>query len=153
MWGGWLSNVLRPGTPAPEFALPDETGRVTRLSELRGRNVVLIFYPGDETPGCRAQLCEFRDRWEEIASLGLLVFGVNPQSASSHARFRHRHGFPFPLLVDRGQKVARLYHADGPIVRRTVYLIGPDGVIRYGRRGRPPLEEILRAAENGDRPG
>ncbi|MCS6953136.1 MAG: peroxiredoxin [Bryobacterales bacterium] len=146
MWRGWLANVLPPGTTAPEFSLPDETGRWVRLSALRGRSVVLVFYPGDETPGCRAQLCEFRDKWAQLASRGMVVFGINPQSAASHARFRQKHGFPFPLLVDRGQQVARRYHADGPIVRRTVYVIGPDGVIRYARRGRPPVEELLQAA-------
>ncbi len=146
MWRGWFSEPLKPGARAPEFALPDETGRVVRLAELRGRSVVLVFYPGDETPGCRAQLCEFRDKWAAAEKEGVAVFGVNPQSAASHARFRRRHGFPFPLLGDRGQKVARLYQADGPIVRRTVYVIGPDGVIRYARRGRPPVEEVLAAA-------
>jgi peroxiredoxin Q/BCP len=146
MWRGWFSKPLKPGTAAPEFALPDETGRVVQLSELRGRSVVLIFYPGDETPGCRAQLCEFRDKWAAAESEGVLVFGVNPQSAASHARFRRRHRFPFPLLVDRGQEAARRYHADGPIVRRTVYVIGPDGRIRYARRGRPAVEEVLAAA-------
>lgn len=72
-----------------------------------------------------------------------MVLGVNPQSAESHAKFRNRRGFPFPLLVDRGQKVAELYDARGLVVKRTVYLIGPDGVIRYSRRGKPLANEVI----------
>lgn len=71
------------------------------------------------------------------------VFGVNPQSASSHQRFREKNHFPFPLLVDRGQKVAALYHANGLIVKRTVYRVGPDGIIRFARRGMPDPREVL----------
>jgi peroxiredoxin Q/BCP len=74
---------------------------------------------------------------------GVEVFGVNPQSARSHVKFRGKFHFPFPLLVDQGQKVAALYHANGPIVKRTVYRIGPDGVIRFARRGMPSPEEVL----------
>ena len=77
---------------------------------------------------------------------GVEIFGVNPQKLESHAKFRAKFQFPFPLLVDQGKKVATLYHADGPIVKRTVYLIGPDGAIRFARRGMPPPEEVLAAA-------
>jgi peroxiredoxin Q/BCP len=143
----WLfSKPLAVGTVAPDFALPDDSRQVVRLSELRGRNVVLVFYPGDETPVCRRQLCEFRDNWEKARAANTLVFGVNPQKAESHARFRQRNGFPFPLLVDAGQRVAACYKAKGLIVRRTVYLIGEDGVLRYAKRGKPPVEEVLGAA-------
>jgi len=71
------------------------------------------------------------------------VFGVNPQSAYSHGKFRQRYHFPFPLLVDDGQRVAKLYNASGLIVKRTVYRIGPDGVIRFSRRGMPSPSEVL----------
>ncbi len=141
-----FSKPLPPGTPAPDFTLADQEGRTVRLSELRGRNVVLVFYPGDDTPGCRAQLCEFRDSWGQASSRNTLVFGVNPQSAASHSRFRERYELPFPLLVDQGRRVAALYNAGGLIVRRTVYLIGPDGVIRYAQRGKPTPAEVLAAA-------
>jgi peroxiredoxin Q/BCP len=144
----WLfSNPLPVGIPAPDFSLPDQDGRLVSLSELRGRSVVLIFYPGDETPVCRKQLCEFRDQWQEAQTRSALVFGINPRSAGSHGKFRDRHRFPFPLLVDKGQRVASLYHANGLLVKRTVYLIGKDGVIRYAKRGKPPVEEVLAAAE------
>ena len=108
--------------------------------------MVLVFYPGDDTPGCTKQLCEFRDGWEAAKARGVEVFGVNPQSAQSHLKFREKFHLPFPLLVDRGRKVAALYHANGLIVKRTVYLIGPDGVIRFARRGKPTPAEVLAEA-------
>ena len=117
-----------------------------RLAALRGRNVVLVFYPGDETPVCTRQLCEFRDRWEQARARNVAVFGVNPGGPARHARFREKHALPFPLLVDEGRGVARLYRAGGLLIRRTVYLIGPDGIIRYARRGKPDPEEVLAAA-------
>ena len=116
------------------------------LSALRGRNVVLVFYPGDDTTVCRRQLCEFRDRWAAAQRGNTLVFGVNPQSAKSHARFQANCRLPFPLLVDSGQKMGELYHTRGLMVKRTVYLIGPDGRIRYAQRGVPAPDEVLAAA-------
>ncbi len=144
----WLfSSPLPVGSPAPPFLLLDQQGAEFDLHQHRHHNVVLIFYPGDETPICRRQLCEVRDRWDLLAARGVTALGINPQSASSHTRFRQNHGLPFPLLVDSGQRVAKLYRANGPIVRRTVYLIGRSGLIRYARRGRPSIEEVLAAAE------
>jgi thioredoxin-dependent peroxiredoxin len=140
----WLfADPLLPGTPAPDFSLPDQDGQMVSLDALRGHNVVLIFYPGDDTSVCRRQLCEFRDRWASAQQKNTLIFGVNPQSADSHARFIVKSRLPFPLLVDQGQKTAALYNAKGWIVRRTVYLIGPDGVIRFGQRGTPDAEQVL----------
>jgi peroxiredoxin Q/BCP len=140
----WLwSDPLPAGTKAPDFSLPDDSGRVVHLAELRGRNVALVFYPGDDTPGCTKQLCEFRDDWKEAQSRGVEVYGVNPQSAQNHVKFRRKFKFPFPLLVDTGQKVGALYHTNGLIVKRTVYLIDPDGMIRFSQRGMPPAHEVL----------
>ena len=140
----WLfPDPLPVGTLAPDFSLPDDSGGVVKLSGLRGSTVVLVFYPGDDTPGCTKQLCQFRDHWSEARARGVEVFGVNPGSARSHGKFREKFRFPFPLLVDQGQKVAALYHANGLIVKRTVYRIGPDGVIRFARRGMPSPEEVL----------
>jgi thioredoxin-dependent peroxiredoxin len=142
----WLfSDPLPVGAAAPEFTLPDEGGHAVALSALRGRNVALVFYPGDDTPGCTKQLCEFRDQWNQVKARGVAVFGINPQSASKHEKFRQKYHFPFPLLVDDGQKVAALYHANGLIVKRTVYLIGPDGKIRFSKRGMPAPAEVLAA--------
>jgi peroxiredoxin Q/BCP len=140
----WLfPEPLAVGTPAPDFSLPDDSGNTVTLSGLRGANVVLIFYPGDDTPGCTKQLCEFRDDWEGVRTRGVKVFGINPQSPRSHSRFRSKYRLPFPLLVDKGQTVAKLYRANALIVKRTVYLIGPDGAIRFARRGSPAPADVL----------
>jgi peroxiredoxin Q/BCP len=143
----WLfSDVLAVGADAPDFTLQDDAGRAVTLSQSRGRSVVLIFYPSDDTPGCTKQLCQFRDNWGEALARGMEVFGVNGGSASRHGRFRQKFHFPFPLLVDHGQKVAALYHCSGLFVKRTVYVIGPDGKIRFARRGMPAPAEVLAAA-------
>jgi peroxiredoxin Q/BCP len=144
----WLfSDPLPVGTTAPDFTLPDDTGTPVSLKALRGKNVVLVFYPRDETSVCTQQLCEFRDRWPEVQSKNTVVFGVNPQDAASHAKFREHRQFPFPLLTDEGQKMGELYHTRGLIVKRTVYLIGPDGIIRYAKRGKPEPSEVLASAK------
>jgi peroxiredoxin Q/BCP len=143
----WLfSDPLAVGSKAPDFTATDETGRAVRLSDQKGRNVVLVFYPGDDTTVCRAQLCEIRDRWEQARMRNVSVFGVNPARSDSHSKFREKSRLPFPLLVDEKRKIAAAYHANGLIVKRTVYLIGPDMVIRYAKRGKPPVEEFLAAA-------
>jgi peroxiredoxin Q/BCP len=143
----WLfSDPLAVGTPAPDFTLPDDGGNQVSLASLRGKNVVLVFYPRDETTVCTKQLCEFRDRWPDVQSKNTVVFGVNPQDAASHAKFRSNRQYPFPLLTDEGQKMGELYHTRGLIVKRTVYLIGPDGIIRYAKRGKPEPMEVLAAA-------
>ena len=76
-----------------------------------------------------------------------MVYGVNPQSAEKHARFRSKYQFPFPLLVDAGQRIAKAYHAHGPIVKRTVYLIGRDGDVLFAQRGMPSPDEVMHAAK------
>jgi peroxiredoxin Q/BCP len=140
----WLwSHPLLAGSAAPDFSLPDESGILVHLAELRGSNVVLVFYPGDDTSVCTKQLCQFRDDWSEARARGVELFGVNPQNARKHAEFRRKYGFPFRLLVDEGQRVGALYHASGLIVKRTVYLIGRDGVIRFSRRGVPAPRDVL----------
>lgn len=143
----WLfSDPLPAGSQAPDFAAVDEQGAAVTLSALRGRNVVLVFYPGDDTSVCTRQLCEFRDRWSDAQQRNTLVFGVNPAGPQSHEKFRGKYAFPFPILVDQGRRIAKLYNCSGLIIRRTVYLVGPDGSIRYGVRGKPQVEEVLRAA-------
>ena len=140
----WLfPDPLSIGSSAPDFSLPDQDGKTISLHDLRGRNIVLVFYPGDDTTVCRRQLCEFRDRWQDAQKKNTLVFGVNPQKAASHAKFIGKSQLPFPLLVDEGQRTGALYKTKGLIVRRTVYLIGPDGVIRFAKRGTPDAEVVL----------
>jgi peroxiredoxin Q/BCP len=143
----WLfSDPLTVGAEAPDFSVPDDGGRTVTLSALRGSYVVLVFYPGDDTPGCTKQLCQFRDEWSQARARGVEVFGINPQNARRHAEFRRKFQFPFALLVDQGQKVAEAYHARGLMVKRTVYLIGRDGKILLARRGMPSPGEVLAAA-------
>ncbi len=144
----WLfSEPLKIGDDAPDFTLRDQDGGTVSLAALRGKNVVLVFYPADETTLCTQQLCEFRNQWELVRSKDAVVLGINPAGETKHARFREHHGFPFSLLADTGQRVGALYHAKGLIVKRTVYLIGKSGKIRYARRGKPAPEEVLAAAE------
>jgi thioredoxin-dependent peroxiredoxin len=140
-----FSKPLAVGTPAPDFSLPDQNGNLVTLAGLKGRNVILVFYPADDTTVCTKQLCEFRDRWPLVQQKNAVVLGVNP--GRNHAKFRDKYQIPFPLLFDKGQKMGAAYHARGLVVpRRTVYLIGPDGMIRYARRGKPEPEEVLAAA-------
>jgi peroxiredoxin Q/BCP len=140
-----FSQPLSVGTSAPDFALPDQDGKLVTLAGLKGRNVVLVFYPADDTSVCTKQLCEFRDQWPLAQQKNTVVLGVNP--GKKHAEFREKCKFPFPLLLDKGQKVGAAYRTRGLVVpRRTVYLIGPDGTIRYARRGKPEPEEVLAAA-------
>jgi thioredoxin-dependent peroxiredoxin len=142
-----FSDPLAVGTLAPDWTMRDQDGQIVKLSELRGRNVVMVFYPRDETPTCRAQLCEFRDAWQRAQERNTLVFGVNPQKAESHSGFRDNNHLPFPLLVDEGGRVCSAYNTRGLMTKRTVYLVDPDGVIRYARRGKPPVDEVLGAAK------
>jgi peroxiredoxin Q/BCP len=138
---------LPPGTQAPDFTLRDQDGREVTLSKLRGRNVVLVFYPRDATPVCTKQLCEFRDESALTASKNTVVFGVNPGGKRSHAGFHGKQRLTFPLLVDERSQVAKLYHARGPLwTLRTVYLIDDSGVIRFAERGKPTPADVLSAA-------
>lgn len=148
----FTSKPLAPGTPAPPFICPDERGRVFILNQQRGKKVVLVFYPADDTPVCTKQLCELRDHYEEIRKTGAVVFGVNPGDGESHKRFQEKHKLPFPLLVDAGKRVAKLYKCGGWLVKRTVYIIDEKGVIRYAKRGRPPVDELLEALRSIEAP-
>ncbi len=145
----WLLGApLSVGSAAPDFRLRTDDGRSVTLAEFRGRkNVVLIFYPKDDTSLCTKQLCEFRDSWAAAAAVDTVVFGVNPGSADSHQTFRQKFQLPFPLLVDDGQQVARLYGSQGLIVRRSVYLVGKSGQIRFAGRGVPKPADVLATAE------
>ncbi len=140
------SDPLPAGTPAPPFRCPDEQGREVDLEALRGKKVVLVFYPADNTPTCTKQLCELRDAYGELEQRGALVFGINSFGSGSHAGFRAKHNLPYPLLIDKGKRIAKLYRTDGlVVVKRTVYVIDEQGVIRFAKRGKPPVEEILAA--------
>ena len=126
------------GDPAPEVALPDETGTVHRLSDQRGRWTVLYFYPKDDTPGCTVEACEFRDANDTIVERGADVWGVSPQGAASKRAFRDKFGLPFTLLADERHEVGEAYgswvekHNYGKTymgMARTTFLVDPDGRI------------------------
>src|SRR5713101_4332721 len=107
----WLfSDPLKTGDDAPGFSLPDQDGKIVSLESLRGKNVVLVFYPADETTICTKQLCEFRDSWAAAQAKNTVVPGVNPAGTQKHPAFREHHHFQFSLLVDEGQQVASKYH-------------------------------------------
>ena len=131
--------MLKENTLAPDFQLEDETGVVYSLSQYRGQNVVLYFYPKDDTPGCTAEACSFRDDYSAYEKAGVTILGVSPDSPSSHAKFKARYHLPFTLLADEDHKVCELYEVWGKKkmygkeydgVNRTTYLIGQDGMIR-----------------------
>ena len=102
---------MTPGTgqPAPDFELPDQNGNTVRLSDLRGRKVVLYFYPKDDTSGCTAQACDIRDRGREIDAKGATVLGVSPYPVKSHRKFADKYDLPFTLLADTDHRVADAY--------------------------------------------
>ena len=145
--------VLNVGTHAPDFALRDGDGREWRLSDQRGRVVVLLFYPGDETPVCTRQLCSVRDNWEAYQETGAEVVGISTDSVESHRRFGEHHGLPLRLLADTDGAVSRLYGAKSWLPghsARAVVIIDRDGLVRYHKVQplslfRPKDDEVLAA--------
>jgi len=104
-----MGNDLSTGNAAPDFTTTTDTGEILSLSDLRGKKVVLYFYPKDDTPGCTKQACGFRDSYADFEAHGALVFGVSPQGEGSHAKFRAKYDLPFTLLVDEDHKIAEAY--------------------------------------------
>src|SRR5437764_13420126 len=100
---------LKVGDPAPEFEALDDHNQTVRLSDFRGKRVVLYFYPKDNTPGCTTQACGFRDSYPAITDKNAIVLGVSPDTAASHVKFRDKFELPFPLLVDKDHKIADAY--------------------------------------------
>jgi peroxiredoxin Q/BCP len=143
----------QPGDQAPDVALPDETGTIHRLSDQRGRWTIVYFYPEDDTPGCTTEACQFRDLDETIHEEGADVWGISPDGAASHRRFREKFGLPFTLLSDDGHRLADTYGAWGKkqnygreyegIIRST-FLVDPDGRIA---RAWPKVKADGHAAE------
>jgi peroxiredoxin Q/BCP len=139
--------VIEEGQPAPDFELATDSGERVRLSSLRGQPVVLYFYPKDDTPGCTKQACGIRDSWDEFRERGAAVFGVSPDSESSHAKFRQKYALPFTLLADPGHELAeqygfwvekRLAGKKYMGIERSTVVIGPDGTVtRVFRRVKP----------------
>jgi thioredoxin-dependent peroxiredoxin len=128
------TKTLKVGDPAPDFSLPAADGHVVRLSEFRGRSeVVLFFYPKDDSPVCTAEACSFRDSYDDLRQSGAEVIGVSADSSQSHRRFTERHRLPFLLLSDPDGTLRALYQVPktfGLIPGRSTYVIDKDGVIR-----------------------
>jgi thioredoxin-dependent peroxiredoxin len=121
------------GDQAPEFELAGTGGRVYRLSDYRGRWVILAFYPGDFTQVCTRQFCSYRDGDDRLDQLGVEVLGISPQSVDSHDRFTAKHALTVPLLADQARETINAYGvgAPGGLVRRSIFIVDPDGVVRY----------------------
>lgn len=145
--------MLKVNDKAPQFVLPDDQGGQFSLAEQAGRKVLLVFYPGDDTPVCTKQLCDYRDGIEAFAGLGVEVVGISNDSAESHRRFREKHGLPFTLLTDADLEVAAKYDSKGILgMKRSVFLVDEQGVIRYlhiesvalFRRKREELLDVIR---------
>jgi len=149
--------MLQANTMAPDFVLPDETGKDRSLAEFKGKDVVLYFYPKDDTSGCTTEACNFRDDYSAYEKVGVVILGVSPDSTESHAKFKAKYQLPFPLLADEGHKVCELYGTWGKKqmygreyegVLRTTFLIGKDGLVRQVFEKVKPAEhsaEILAA--------
>lgn len=131
--------MLEPGSVPPPFTLTDADGHQVSLADFRGRDVVLYFYPADDTPGCTKEACGFRDAWDDLAARGVAVLGVSPDSAASHRAFATKYRLPFTLLSDPDHTVMGAYGAYGEktlygrkvtgVIRSTVW-VGPDGRVR-----------------------
>jgi peroxiredoxin Q/BCP len=124
------------GDQAPSFSLPSTGGKEVSLSEFLGRPVVLVFYPGDDTPVCTKQLNSYNDDLAQFEALDAQVIAISAQSMDSHEKFSGKHGFKFPLLADTDKAVAAAYGTLGPIgfPRRSVFIIDAHGVVRYAHR-------------------
>lgn len=122
----------KTGDPAPDFELPGTGGKTYRLSDYRGRKLVLAFYPGDFTAVCTKQFCSYRDEDERLQAMDAEMLGISPQSVSNHERFAAEKGLNVPLLADEDRSVAEAYGVlAGPLVRRAVFVIDEEGVIRH----------------------
>jgi peroxiredoxin Q/BCP len=136
--------VVEEGKQAPEFELESDSGKTVRLSDLRGRSVVLYFYPKDDTPGCTTEACEFRDAYDRFRKQGVEVIGVSPDRVDSHRKFKDKHELPFPLLADPDHTVAEAYGVwkekknygkTSMGIDRSTFVIGPDGTLVKAMRG------------------
>ena len=148
------------GIQAPDFILPDENNTLRRLSDVRGRPVILYFYPKDDTAGCTLEACNFRDDYSAYVEEDVMILGVSPDSIQSHVKFKEKYSLPFPLLADEGHKVCDQYGVWGPKksfgrdtegVLRTTFLIDASGRIAKVFENVRPAEhsgEVLEALKH-----
>ncbi len=151
--------MVQTGQQAPDFELPDDTGRMRKLSDFRGRPVVLYFYPKDDTTGCTTEACNFRDDYSAYTNTDVTILGVSPDSTSSHAKFKKKYELPFTLLADKDHKICDLYGVWGPKkmmgrdydgVHRTTFLIDQNGKVAKVFENVKPAEhsaEVIKAVE------
>jgi len=145
--------MLQVNDKAPDFVLEDEEGKPFSLSRCAGEKVLLVFYPGDNTPVCTKQMCDYRDGIEAFEGLGVKVVGISNDGADSHQKFREKHQLPFTLLTDAGLKVAAKYDSKGILgMKRSVFLVDEAGIIRYLHIEALPIfrrkrEELLQVIE------
>jgi thioredoxin-dependent peroxiredoxin len=149
--------VLREGDPAPDFTLTSDRGKAVTLSSLRGKPVVLYFYPKDDTPGCTTQACGIRDAYGEFERAGAVVLGVSPDDESSHVEFRNKYELPFTLLADEDHAVAEEYGVWGEKkymgksymgINRSTFVIDADGNVKKAMRDVKPAthaDDVLAA--------
>ena len=143
--------VVEEGQPAPDFELESDAGGTVKLSDLRGKPVVLYFYPKDDTPGCTRQACGIRDAWSEFQRAGAEVFGISADTQASHERFKSKYSLPFTLLADPEHKLGEPYGVarEGKnSYERSTFVIDADGnVARVMRRVNPDrhADEVLAA--------
>ena len=135
-----MANDLKVGQKAPDFTLMDDSGKKVKLADLKGKKVVLYFYPKDDTPGCTKEACAFRDGIKEIKNRGAVVFGVSADSVESHKKFKDKFDLNFPLLADTDRKVIEdygtwkeksMYGKKYMGIERTTFLIDPQGKISH----------------------
>jgi peroxiredoxin Q/BCP len=119
--------MLKPGDKAPLFSLETDEGDTVSLKDLKGKPVVLYFYPKDDTPGCTVEACEFRDNWSAVKKTGAVVLGVSPDAVTSHQKFKQKFSLPFPLLSDEGHAVAEAYGTWG---EKSMYGRTYQGILR-----------------------
>jgi len=133
-----MTDWIEEGATAPDFTLKDDQGNDVRLSDFRGKPVVLYFYPKDDTPGCTKEACAFRDRRAEFQQRGAVVLGVSPDDVASHGRFRDKYSLNFPLLADDGHRISEQYGAwrektfmgrKSMGVQRSTFLIDREGKV------------------------
>jgi peroxiredoxin Q/BCP len=139
--------VIEEGRPAPDFELEGDAGQTVRLSDFRGRPVVLYFYPKDDTPGCTTEACEFRDAYDVFRERGAEVLGVSPDDVASHGKFKAKYELPFTLLADPEHKVAEdygvwternSYGKKSMGIKRSTFIIDPDGNVARAMMGIKP---------------
>ncbi len=134
-----MANSPDVGDPAPDFTLSGTGGTITLSERLKQHAVLLVFYPGDDTPVCTRQLCDYRDNLAVFADLGVDVLALNAQSLESHEKFAKKHDLPFPLLADTDRSVCKAYGASGLLgmTKRALVLVGKDGRILWRRTDLP----------------